>query len=219
VTGGAVGRPDGALLAARRIDLAVAAGGTRRRGGRGDGGPRALRGGAARVLLLHPRACRSGTWLPSSASASWRSRRTSAASEEVTALEAARLALDDAGLRPSDIDGMSKWSIRHERGQPVRGVRPRHQLDHRGRATDPRHVVQPGAGCAALPRHERQHGAHGGSGGRRREPVTSEERVLGGTSRWALLLGAALAMILRAPVYFSAPSFWAEEGMLYFAVA
>ena len=32
-------------------------------------------------------------------------------SEEVTALEAARLALDDAGLRPSDIDGMSKWSI------------------------------------------------------------------------------------------------------------
>jgi hypothetical protein len=49
--------------------------------------------------------------------------------------------------------------------------------------------------------------------------VTGEERVLGGTSRWALLLGAALAMILRAPVYFSAPSFWAEEGMLYFAVA
>src|SRR5262245_51409020 len=32
-------------------------------------------------------------------------------SEEVTALEAARLALEDAGLRPSQIDGMSKWSI------------------------------------------------------------------------------------------------------------
>jgi acetyl-CoA acetyltransferase len=32
-------------------------------------------------------------------------------SEEVTALDAARLALDDAGLRPSDVDGMSKWSI------------------------------------------------------------------------------------------------------------
>ena len=32
-------------------------------------------------------------------------------SEEVTALEAATLALEDAGLKPSDIDGMSKWSI------------------------------------------------------------------------------------------------------------
>src|SRR5262249_56199020 len=32
-------------------------------------------------------------------------------SEEVTALEAATLALADAGLEPSDIDGMSKWSI------------------------------------------------------------------------------------------------------------
>src|SRR3989442_4288109 len=31
--------------------------------------------------------------------------------EEVTALEAAKLALEDAGLRPSDIDGMTKWSI------------------------------------------------------------------------------------------------------------
>ena len=31
--------------------------------------------------------------------------------EEVTALEASKLALEDAGLRPSDIDGMSKWSI------------------------------------------------------------------------------------------------------------
>src|SRR5215467_8666374 len=32
-------------------------------------------------------------------------------SEEVTALEAAHLALEDAGLKPSDIDGMMKWSI------------------------------------------------------------------------------------------------------------
>src|SRR5262249_37203347 len=32
-------------------------------------------------------------------------------SEEVTALEASTLALADAGLQPSDIDGMSKWSI------------------------------------------------------------------------------------------------------------
>jgi acetyl-CoA acetyltransferase len=31
--------------------------------------------------------------------------------EEVTALEAAKLALEDAGLRPSDLDGMVKWSI------------------------------------------------------------------------------------------------------------
>jgi acetyl-CoA acetyltransferase len=31
--------------------------------------------------------------------------------EELTALEAARIALDDAGLRPSDVDGMVKWSI------------------------------------------------------------------------------------------------------------
>jgi acetyl-CoA acetyltransferase len=29
----------------------------------------------------------------------------------VTALEACRLALEDAGLRPSDVDGMTKWSI------------------------------------------------------------------------------------------------------------
>jgi hypothetical protein len=34
-----------------------------------------------------------------------------------------------------------------------------------------------------------------------------------------LLLGAAFLMALRAPVYLSAPSFWAEEGTLYFAVA
>ena len=31
--------------------------------------------------------------------------------EHVTALAAARLALDDAGLRPADVDGMVKWSI------------------------------------------------------------------------------------------------------------
>jgi len=31
--------------------------------------------------------------------------------EEVTALEATTIALEDAGLRPSDIDGMVKWSI------------------------------------------------------------------------------------------------------------
>jgi acetyl-CoA acetyltransferase len=34
-------------------------------------------------------------------------------SEEVTALEASRLALEDAGLEPSDIDGMMKWSIQN----------------------------------------------------------------------------------------------------------
>src|SRR5439155_15407477 len=32
-------------------------------------------------------------------------------SEDVTALEAAQLALADAGLRPADVDGMTKWSI------------------------------------------------------------------------------------------------------------
>ncbi len=31
--------------------------------------------------------------------------------EEVTALEASKLALEDAGLTPSDVDGMMKWSI------------------------------------------------------------------------------------------------------------
>jgi acetyl-CoA acetyltransferase len=31
--------------------------------------------------------------------------------EEVTALEASKLALEDAGLKPSDVDGMMKWSI------------------------------------------------------------------------------------------------------------
>jgi hypothetical protein len=34
-----------------------------------------------------------------------------------------------------------------------------------------------------------------------------------------LLLGAALVMVLRAPVYFSEPSFWAEDGQLFFPVA
>ncbi|HZP43775.1 MAG TPA: lipid-transfer protein [Candidatus Binatia bacterium] len=32
-------------------------------------------------------------------------------SEETTALEASKLALEDAGLRPADVDGMVKWSI------------------------------------------------------------------------------------------------------------
>jgi hypothetical protein len=41
----------------------------------------------------------------------------------------------------------------------------------------------------------------------------------GRLSRWILLVAAALAMILRAPVYVTSPSFWAEEGTLYFAVA
>jgi hypothetical protein len=41
----------------------------------------------------------------------------------------------------------------------------------------------------------------------------------GRLSRWFLLLAAALAMVLRAPVYVTGPSFWAEEGTLYFAVA
>jgi uncharacterized membrane protein len=41
----------------------------------------------------------------------------------------------------------------------------------------------------------------------------------GRLSRWILLLAAALAMITRAPVYLTAPSFWAEEGTLYFAAA
>ena len=36
---------------------------------------------------------------------------------------------------------------------------------------------------------------------------------------WVLLLGAALAMAVRAPIYLSEPSFWAEEGSLFFAVA
>ena len=41
----------------------------------------------------------------------------------------------------------------------------------------------------------------------------------GRLSRWVLLLAAALAMVLRAPVYLTGPSFWAEEGTLYFATA
>ena len=41
----------------------------------------------------------------------------------------------------------------------------------------------------------------------------------GRLSRWGLLLAAALAMALRETVYVTAPSFWAEEGALYFATA
>jgi hypothetical protein len=37
--------------------------------------------------------------------------------------------------------------------------------------------------------------------------------------RWGLLLGAAVVIVVRAPVYFWSPNFWAEEGMLHFATA
>jgi hypothetical protein len=39
------------------------------------------------------------------------------------------------------------------------------------------------------------------------------------TTAWILVAAATLAMLLRAPVYLGAPSFWAEEGTLYFVVA
>jgi hypothetical protein len=54
----------------------------------------------------------------------------------------------------------------------------------------------------------------GGSGG-----VSPDALAAARPLRWALLLGAALLMVLRAPVYLSSPSFWAEEGTLYFALA
>jgi hypothetical protein len=38
-------------------------------------------------------------------------------------------------------------------------------------------------------------------------------------SAWLLALAAALLIVVRAPVYVVEPSFWAEEGTLYFAVA
>jgi hypothetical protein len=41
----------------------------------------------------------------------------------------------------------------------------------------------------------------------------------GRLSRCILLPAAALAIVLRAPVYVTGPSFWAEEGTLYFATA
>ncbi|HJW68893.1 MAG TPA: hypothetical protein VJ829_06015, partial [Candidatus Binatia bacterium] len=41
----------------------------------------------------------------------------------------------------------------------------------------------------------------------------------GRLSRCILLSAAALAIVVRAPVYVTGPSFWAEEGSLYFAVA
>jgi hypothetical protein len=49
--------------------------------------------------------------------------------------------------------------------------------------------------------------------------VTPDAPSAGRPLRAALLLGAAAVMILRAPIYFSAPSFWAEEGTLYFGLA
>src|SRR5262249_48115960 len=49
--------------------------------------------------------------------------------------------------------------------------------------------------------------------------VSLDAPSAGRSLRWGLLLGAAVVMILRAPIYFSAPSFWAEEGTLYFGLA
>src|SRR5262249_5088564 len=62
------------------------------------------------------------------------------------------------------------------------------------------------------------------NGGPRAEPdrtggVSRDAPAAGRLLRWALLLAAAVLMVLRAPLYFSTPSFWAEEGTLYFAVA
>jgi len=49
--------------------------------------------------------------------------------------------------------------------------------------------------------------------------VTTAARWLGERWRWLLLLLAAAAIVVRAPVYFSTPSFWAEEGAVHFAIA
>jgi len=41
----------------------------------------------------------------------------------------------------------------------------------------------------------------------------------GGLARWALVVVAALLIVWRAPQYLVAPSFWAEDGMFFFAGA
>jgi hypothetical protein len=62
-------------------------------------------------------------------------------------------------------------------------------------------------------------GGHAGEAeGARRRPPALVDRA----RAWmpvALLAGVMLATVLRAPVYFAAPSFWAEEGTLHFAFA
>jgi hypothetical protein len=49
--------------------------------------------------------------------------------------------------------------------------------------------------------------------------VTTGTGSPGGWWRWPLLLLAAGAIVVRSPVYFSTPSFWAEEGAFHFAIA
>jgi hypothetical protein len=49
--------------------------------------------------------------------------------------------------------------------------------------------------------------------------VTTGTGSPGGWWRWLVLLLAAAAIVVRAPVYFSTPSFWAEEGAYHFAIA
>src|SRR5262249_1126947 len=106
---------------------------------------------------------------------------------------------DVPSARPAGVEGAHAL---HRRAGGVRG----------GRANDgePRRCR---AGRAA---HGHGHGGRLRPLARRRPRATVAARRL---SRWGLLLAAALATILRAPVYFTAPSFWAEEGTLYFVVA
>jgi hypothetical protein len=58
-----------------------------------------------------------------------------------------------------------------------------------------------------------------GHGQRDADRVTTGTGSPGGWWRWLVLLLAAAAIVVRAPVYFSTPSFWAEEGAYHFAIA
>ena len=70
-------------------------------------------------------------------------------SEEMTALEAAKLALEDAGLRPSDIDGMSKWSIQVTPRTPSRATSASRTCAGSARSAT---AAGAGAGSSAMPR-------------------------------------------------------------------
>src|SRR5262249_47693229 len=78
------------------------------------------------------------------------------------------------------------------------------------------HHGQPGRSGAGRAAHGHAHGGRLRTVPRRRPRAAV---AAGRLSRSFLLLAAGLGMVLRGRVYVTGPSFWAEEGTLFFATA
>src|SRR5262245_58192997 len=100
---------------------------------------------------------------------------------------------------PSGAPGVEGAHAVHGRARRVRGGRPHHGQPARRRA---------------------RRAPHGPGDDGRLHPVARRRPraavAPGRLTRWGLLIAAALVMVLRAPVYVTEPSFWAEEGTLFF---